>query len=210
MSLKEGLEKTLGDFSINYISLITNLGKVGKFMNLLIILLISILFCLFIWKLSKYISKKNLFEFNLNKHNSSDHAIFTNLISGFFFIIEFLVITPILIMAWFIIFSFLLLLLPGNSLLGIFSVSLVIICSIRITAYYNEELSIAIAKFVPLPLLSYALINTQFFEVGRTILRLNDLLLFTKTIGFFLIFIFIIELIMRIFDLILSFFIKEK
>ncbi|PIN91316.1 hypothetical protein COU57_01120 [Candidatus Pacearchaeota archaeon CG10_big_fil_rev_8_21_14_0_10_32_14] len=211
MVTKEALEKSTLAISKSYFTFITELGKIGQFINLLILVLLSVLFCIFVWKLSKYLSKKDMFELNLDKHNSSDHAFYSHLISAGFFILEYIIIYSLFLFSCVIIFSILLVMIsPASSIVGILSISTIIIVSIRITSYFREDLSKDISKFLPFSSLAVSFFNPSFFEVSKTILRFNDSQIFINNLFFFLAFIFIIEAIMRIFDFIMSLFVPER
>jgi len=93
--------------------------------------------------------------------------------------------------------------LPVNSLLII---SATIIAAIRMTAYYNEDLSKDLAKLVPFTLLGVSIINPNFFDMGRIISQISELPQFITHIVFYLIFIVALEIILRIFEFIFSIF----
>ena len=205
MVTKEVLVKTTTEISRGYISLMGDLGKVGQFLNILLLVVIVVLYSVFIWKLYRFISRKDFLQLDLNKYNTSDHAVYTHLIAGSLYLLEYIIISPFLIFFWFAVFAvFLIIMTQGNSILTILTVSTIIVSAIRITSYYDEDLSKELAKLLPLTLLAISLITPTFFQSGRIINELNRLPEFFGNIIFYLVFIFILETILRFLDFVMS------
>lgn len=175
------------------------------FLNLFLIVVLIFLYALFIWKLYKFIAKKNIFGFNLNKYNKSQHPFFIKLVAGSFYFIEYILISPFMIFFWFSIFAFFLILLTENLTLGtVLITSAAVVAAIRISAYYNEDLSKELAKLIPFTLLAVSLLNPGFFNVERVFTQLAKLPGFINNIIIYLIFIIGLEIILRFFDFIFS------
>ena len=120
------------------------------FISFFLLALLILIYAVFIWKFYRWIATKNLLELNLNKYNKSQNPALAKMFAGLFYLLEYIIILPFLIFFWFLIFTLFLLVLtenlPVNSLLII---SATIIAAIRMTAYYNEDLSKDLAKLVP-------------------------------------------------------------
>ena len=176
-----------------------------RFLNLFLIIVLIFLYALFIWKLYKFISTKNIFGFNLNKYNKSQHPFFTKLLAGSFYFIEYIIILPFMIFFWFSIFSFFLILLTEDLTLGaLLLISAAVVGAIRISAYYNEDLSKELAKLIPFTLLAVSLLKPGFFNIERVFAHLSELPEFINTITIYLIFIIGLEIVLRFFDFIFS------
>ena len=98
----------------------------------------------------------------------------------------------------------------GHTTLGILVISTVVVSSIRITSYFNEDLSKELAKLLPFTLLAISLINPKFFELGRIFNDLNKIPSFLDNIIWYLLFILVLEIILRFFDFIISLFSLEE
>ncbi len=177
------------------------------FISFFLLALLILIYAVFIWKFYRWIATKNLLELNLNKYNKSQNPALAKMFAGLFYLLEYIIILPFLIFFWFLIFTLFLLVLtenlPVNSLLII---SATIIAAIRMTAYYNEDLSKDLAKLVPFTLLGVSIINPNFFDMGRIISQISELPQFITHIVFYLIFIVALEIILRIFEFIFSIF----
>ena len=75
------------------------------FVGLFLLVLLVVLYSVFVWKFYRFIATKNLFGFNLNQYNKSEHPFFSKLIAGILYLIEYIIILPFLIFFWFTIFT---------------------------------------------------------------------------------------------------------
>lgn len=183
---------------------------IGDFFNFLIIVLLVFFILLFIWKLYKFISKKNIIELDLNKYNTYEHPFFARLIKGFLYIVEYIIILPSLILFWFATFSFFLMVLsPDQEISQIFLISSIIVVVIRMTSYYREELSQELAKLMPFTVLAISVIDPLFFRkteyINGILMQMSQIPSFFWQIMHYLGFIFFIEVFLRFFDFIFSF-----
>jgi hypothetical protein len=186
-----------------------------EFFNLLVLVLLIILYSIFIWKFYRFVSTKNFFGLNLNKYNTSQSPFFTKLLKGAFYFSEYIIILPFLIFFWFSIFTiFLILLSTTPEISQILIISAAVIASIRAVAYYKEDLSREIAKLFPFTLLAIIVLNPNTFSeiqyVERIATHLSQIPNFFSHIGYYLLFIIILEIILRFFDFIFSLFGLEE
>src|SRR3989338_8445117 len=68
-----------------------------SFITLFLIVLLMVIYSVFIWKLDKFIGTKNIFGLNLNQYNKSSHPFFVKLVASLFYLLEYIIILPILI-----------------------------------------------------------------------------------------------------------------
>lgn len=177
------------------------------FISFFLLALLILIYAVFIWKFHRWIATKNLLELNLNKYNKSQHPAMAKMFAGAFYLLEYIIILPFLIFFWFLIFTVFLLVLTENLPVGqLLIISATIIAAIRMTAYYNENLSKDLAKLIPFTLLGVSIINPNFFNVGRIISQIGEIPQFATHIVFYLIFIIALEIILRIFEFAFSIF----
>jgi len=177
------------------------------FINLLLLVIIVVLYAIFFWKFYRFISKKNILELNLNQYNKSKHPFLNKIFASFFYFIEYILIMPIFIFFWFGIFTvFLILLTEGIEISTILIVSAVIVGAARMTSYYKEDLSKEISKLFPLTLLAVAMTTPGFFNFEKILERIAQIPSFTIEILYYLIFIIVLEIILRAFNIIFSLF----
>ncbi len=178
-----------------------------NFINMFLLVVVVTLFCIFVWKIYTITSKKNIFELNLGQYNRASHPFLEKFLSGIFYILEYIVIFPIFIFFWFSVFTlFLMLLTKGLEVHTIIMISATIVMAIRATAYYKEALSRDLAKLLPFTLLGIAITQKGFFNFEEILNRFTQIPMFLGDIFGYLAIIVVLEIILRAFDLIFSFF----
>jgi len=187
----------------------------GNFLNLIILILLIAVYSFFVWKFYKSISKKDIINLGLNKYNNASNPLSTRLLAGLFYFLEYIIILPIIIfIAYFIFTFFLLILTQDQNTSKILIISAVVIASVRLMAYYKEDLAQDLGKLLPFTLLAVAILNpealsqTQYFET--IIINLSQIPNFFGEVISYLLFIIILEIILRFFDFIFSLFGLEE
>jgi len=174
----------------------------SNFINLFLIVLLIVIYSIFIWKFYRFIARKDLFKFNLKQYNTSAHPLFGKLFESIFFFLEYILVVPFIVFIWFGIFTlFLMFLTEGIALGTILIISATTITAIRMTAYYNEDLSKDLAKMLPFTLLGVAITKLSILNFDKILIQLTILPEFFSSILIYLAFIIIIEFILRILDL---------
>jgi len=178
-----------------------------KFVGLFLIVLLIFLYSIFIWKLYRFISKKNFIELNLNQYNTSEHPLLAKTLAMFFYVIEYFLVLPFLIFIWFSMFTLFLIFLTDNLEIGaLLIISAAIIAAIRMASYYHEDLSRDLAKLFPFTLLAISILNPNFFSIERVLNQFKEIPAFFNEILIYLIFIISLETILRFVDFIFSFY----
>ena len=195
-----GLMQSISDIYGNLIGSLPTQGQL--FVNLLILTIVVVIYAVFIWKFYVFISTRDILRLNLNKYNRSKHPIYTKLIAGALYFIEYIIILPLLIFFWFAFFTILLsLLTKGLDAQTIVLIAAITIAAIRVTAYipkYGETVSSEVAKIIPLTLLAISITNPLFFKIGE---MANELVKIPEVLGqirFYVFFIVALELILRV------------
>jgi hypothetical protein len=184
-----------------------------SFVNLFLLLLVIFLYSLFVWKFHKFIARKNILHLDLKQYNNFQHPLSAKLLAGFFYFLEYLIIIPFIIFFVFAILSFFMISLTENlNVNTIFIISAVTTAVIRVTAYYKEEMSKELAKLIPLELLALAFFTAPDLSkiIEKMIGSLSELPNVMGNIFYYLAFIVIIEMLLRLFDFIFSLFGLEE
>ena len=172
-----------------------------NFVNLFLIVFLIFIYAAFIWKFHKFISHKNIFGLNLNKYNRSEESTTKKLVDGSLYFLEYIIILPFIIFFWFGILTIFLISLTENLEINtILIISATVVASIRMTAYYREDLSREFAKLIPFTLLAISLTDPGFFNIERIITQFGQIFLSFGQISGYLLFIIIVEVILRFFD----------
>jgi len=182
-----------------------------SFVTLFTLVVMILLYSTFIWKLRTFISKKNIFDFDLNKYNQSKNPALIKLIASAFYLLEYILIVPFIVFFWFGVFTFFLIFLVKEAIgiNTILIISAVAVASIRICSYiprYGEDLAAELAKILPFTFLGIAVFEPDMLIglTSRVSLRISQLpLFFTGTMSY-LAFIVVLEVILRFFEFTLN------
>ena len=198
-----GVFEAFGNLLLDaYASLVAILPPFATtFISFFLIAILIVLFSIMIYKFYKSIARKNLISLDLNKYNKSTHPFVVKFVAGLLYFLEYVLILPFFIFLWFIVLTIFLMLLTERTIETLLIISATLIAAIRMTAYYNQDLSKDLAKLVPFTLLATSLLSPNFFSVERV---LGQIALIPTVFGpvlYYLIFIIALEMVLRGFEL---------
>jgi len=182
-----------------------------NFVNLFFLILLVFLYSFFVWKFYRFVAKKNIFGLDLNQYNKTEHPFFTKVFAGGFYFLEYIIILPFMIFFWFAIFTLFLILLTDSLEVGtLLTVAAVIVATIRLSCYYKEDLAKDLAKLLPFTLLAVSLLNQSSFNFERILSHFAAIPSYFNKILIYLLFIVLLEVVLRFFDFIFSLFRLEE
>jgi hypothetical protein len=200
----------MADFWIEILNVYVRLNdslptNVQRFVSFILIVFLVVLYSIFVWKFYSSISRKNMFELDLNQYNPSKNPYLEKTLAILIYTFEYLIIFPVLIFIWFAVFTvFLILLTDLIEIETLLLISATVITAIRLTSYYRKKLSEDLAKLIPFTLLAVSLLNPDFFSVERIITQFQEISLTSGSLFIYFIFILVLEIILRAVDLIFS------
>lgn len=172
-----------GDFSLQEARVILE--------PLIVFIIGMVIYAVFIFKFYRFIGSKNIFKRDKKYHEHEG-------IRKLAYILEYLFLFPIIAFIWFFVISVILSVISEVLTIGnIFMISMAIVATIRITSYYNEDLSRDVAKLLPFALLAIFLLNISDISISTPFILLNQLSLVAKTLIYYFVFIVVIEFIFR-------------
>src|SRR3990172_7266248 len=125
-----------------------------SFFNLFFLALLIVIYAVFIWKFHRFIGTRNIFNLNLNKYNTADHPTIAKIVAGSLYLLEYIILLPVIIFFWFAVFTIFLIFLTENlELSTVLTLSVTIIAAIRMCSYlpnYGETVAKEVAKLLPL------------------------------------------------------------
>jgi hypothetical protein len=154
---------------------------------------------LFIWQFYKSTSKRNLIELDLRKYNRSEHPLTSKFLAIVLYLLEYIIIMPVLIILWFAALSVVLLMVANERTVNeVLLISAALVGSIRILAYYHNEISKDLAKLFPFMALSLFLLSPGALKLDLLSVHVNKIpLLLSSTFSFVLV-VVVIEIILRV------------
>jgi len=163
---------------------------------------VIIFYSVFVYYFYIFLAKKNILELNLHKYSSYENEKVMKFFAGLFHIIEYLIFLPVLSFFWFAVLAILILLLAeGISISTVLLISAALVASVRVTSYVSQTLSRDLAKMLPITLLAIAITKPGFFEVNSLLMRISEIPSLINSVPLYLVFIVVLELIMRFLDM---------
>lgn len=170
-----------------------------------------VVYSMFIFKFYRFLARKDVFKLDLKRYNKTSFAFLKKIISVIFYLIEYILLFPIFVFFWFtimvVLFSFLAKNQPVNNIL---LVSIAVVGAVRITAYYHEDLSKDLAKMLPFALLGIFLIDISYFKFSESLTVIQQIPSHWHTMLYYLLFIILLEFVLRISYTVVSPFLPKK
>jgi hypothetical protein len=152
----------------------------------------------FVFNFYRFVSRKDIFTLNLQKHNQAKRPAMRKTISVVFYIFKFLVLYPVFVFFWFCVMAGLLYILSRNHTTEtVMLVAMGVVGAIRICSYYKEALSVDIAKIVPFALLGIMLIDNSIVRFVESTESVWEAALLWETVIYYLVAVVVIEFLLR-------------
>ena len=164
------------------------------------------LYSIFIWIFYRFLARRDIIKIDLSKYNKFSHPLLAKTFAVIFHIVKFVIFLPFTVIFWFVVFSVLLVILAKHhDLSTVLLIAASVVIAIRISAYYNEDLSKDLAKMIPFTLLGVAILTPGFFEVQTTIAKLSQVPAIFGNLFYYALAIMVVEIVLRLFYIIFSF-----
>lgn len=180
-------------------------GQTKLMLTLAFFTLVIVLYSIFVFYFYRFLAQKDILELNLNRYNKYTNPFIAKIFATFFYIIEYIILLPILTFFWFAFLSILILILSkGLDTSTVLLISAALVASVRVTSYVSEDLSKDLAKMLPFTLLAIAITTAGFFNIDALLSRISSVPSLFLNIPYYLLFIVGVEFIMRIGDFVQS------
>jgi len=155
---------------------------------------------MFIWKFYRSLSRRNLININLSKYNKYKHPVASKFFATLLYLIEYIIIMPLLIVLWFSALAAILFLVADQRTANeILLISAALVGAVRILAYYKSEIARDVAKLFPFIALSLFLLSPGVFDAGRVLTQVSEVPLLFNNIIYFILVVSLIEIVLRLF-----------
>jgi len=169
------------------------------------------LYSIFIWFFYRFLAKRDIIKIDFRKYDEMKFAGLIKFVMFIFYMIRFVVTAPVIIFLWFSIFSLLFVILAKELTVPVgLVISAGLISAIRITAYISEDLSKDLAKMFPFTLLGIIILSPGFLNFETTLARVTEIPLLFSNLLYYLLFIIILESVLRLIYLPFAAFSKDK
>jgi hypothetical protein len=165
-----------------------------------------VLYSVFVFKFYRFLAKRDIFEIDYSKYGKDLAGTASKFVLSVMNMFNYVLLFPVFVIFWFLAIVVLLALLSKNqSVDSILLISISLVTAVRVTAYYNEDLSKDLAKMLPFALLGIFLVDMTFFSPEISINTLTRVPAQAGKIIYYCLFAVLLEMILRI-----LFFIKRK
>jgi len=157
------------------------------------------IYSLFIFHFYRFLARRDVLGLELSKTPHSFIGFVGWAVKALLYALEYLILTPLFVFFWFFVLGVLMILLSRNpSANSILITSVALVAAIRITAYYNQNLSQDLAKMIPFALLGIFLVDASFFSLENSISVAKQIPLLLNSLVYYLAFVIALELVLRI------------
>jgi hypothetical protein len=157
------------------------------------------IYSIFVWFFYRLLARRDVIGLNLRKYNKDRNGAIKKFFAVLFYIIEFIVIGPVVIFFWFAILSIFFIVLAKELEVGtVMLICAALISAIRVTSYFNENLSKDLAKMVPFTMIAVVLTTPDFWNISEMISRITQIPAFFNEAIYYLFFILVLESFLRI------------
>ena len=156
-------------------------------------------YALFVFKFYRFVASRDMFELNLSKYEQSRHRWVRAFLHFILYTGKYLILFPVFAFFWLaVLTSILALLTKGQSFSEILLMALATVSVIRVTAYYNEDLSKDLAKILPFAVLAIFVIDASFFTISESLEVLHEARDYSENILYYLVFLIAMEFVLRL------------
>jgi len=153
----------------------------------------------FIFKFYRFIGSKDIFNFDVTRYEQARFRSVRVMLHTVTYFLKYLIVFPVIAFFWFTVLTVLLIFLARNQTLPtVLLISMAIVSSIRVTAYYHEDLYKDLAKILPFALLGIFVIDFSYLKISESLSVLRQVGVEIETILYYLLFFIALEFLLRI------------
>lgn len=197
------------------LSNVAHISSPGEFFlavkPLIIFVLAMAVYAIFIFKFYRFLARRDILKLKMHKYYEGFEGFLEKMGQSIGYVLENLIVIPLLVFFWFFILAAFILFLSESKNLDLVLLSaMAIVGAVRVTAYYNEDLSRDLAKMIPFALLGVFIIDMNYFSLSSSWDVAKQLPMFLDKLVFYLVFVVLVEFVMRILNSIVRSFKGKK
>ena len=183
---------------------LTQSELLAAWLDLLPYVLGIVVYLVFIFEFYRFVARRDVFELRLRRYARGrlgrGIAAVENVLRVVLYLVEHVVVYPVLITAWYLAFVVLLAVLAsGLGVETLLLIAMAVVAAVRVTAYYSEDLSRDLAKMLPLALLGVAIVDgATAVSVGESLGLVRDIGAHWRRVLAYLLLLVPLELVLRV------------
>jgi hypothetical protein len=157
------------------------------------------IYSVYIFRFYRFLARKNIFDLDFKRYETSRVRVVRSVLHLVFYIVKYLMLFPWLAFFWFAVMTLMLAFLGKNQTTETtLMVSMAVVSAVRITAYYDENLSDELAKVLPFALLGVFLVEPTYFSFPASINLLQQAITQWENMAYYLLFVVALEFVLRL------------
>ena len=174
-------------------------GTEQTFVELLVFTFAILIYGIVIFNFYRFVAARDVFGFDLEQYKREHVGAVNKFFNSILGLIKYGLIFPIVVFIAFSAFALMLFVvgktLPSNQVLII---GIVIVAAVRVSSYYNEDLSRDVAKMLPFTILGIAIADPTFLSLEMVSSRIAGIAAFLPLLVRYVIFVILIEWVLRV------------
>ena len=156
------------------------------------------LYAMFIFKFYRFVASRDMFGLDFSRYKESRFRWVRRILHAITYVAKYLIVFPAFAFFWFAVLTLILAFLSKDRpITDVLLIALATVSAIRVSAYYNEDLSRDLAKILPFAVLGIFLIDASFFEVRDSLSVLREANDHRERILYYLLFLVAVEFVLR-------------
>jgi hypothetical protein len=157
-----------------------------------------VIYAVFIFKFYRFLARRDILRLNLPQYSQGLGGFIKTTVGTLLYIAETIILTPLFVSFWFAVMALLLIILSKvHSAQTLLLTSVALVAAVRITAYYNENLSQDLSKLIPFALLAVFIVDIPLFSISSSLEIAKQILPLWKNLVYYLLFVILLEFFMR-------------
>lgn len=156
------------------------------------------LYSVFIFHFYRFLASRDMFTFDISGFGESRYHQLRGFLHVLMYIVKYIVVFPFFAFFWLTVLTTILAFLSKDrTFQEVLLVALAVVCAIRVSAYYHEDLSRDLSKILPFAVLGIFIIDASFFTLEESLAVIREAANNRETIFYYFIFLVALEFILR-------------
>ena len=157
------------------------------------------IYALFVFRFYRFVATRDMFALDMSRYEQVKHRWVRSVLHVVLYVVKYIILFPVFAFFWFAVLTAILAFLSKDRTFPeTLLMALAIVSAIRITSYFDEDLSKDLAKILPFAILAVFLIDASFFTFSESLEALKEARDYVRDILYYLLFLVALEFVLRL------------
>lgn len=157
------------------------------------------MYALFVFRFYRFVAMRDMFALDLSRYELVKLRGVRSVLHVVLYVVKYIILFPVFAFFWFAVLTAILAFLSKDRTFPeTLLMALAIVSAIRITSYFDEDLSKDLAKILPFAVLGVFLIDASFFTISESLEELKEARDYVEDILYYLLFLVALEFVLRL------------